>query len=357
MVALIGADWADLKDEEGNRRLDNPNDFVRFEIAQALSREIPVLPILIDGARMPRAAQLPENIVELTRFQALPLRPESFVEDASVIARRVRMVLARNKRGVSTLVVAAAVAFALIFGAIIGAVGFGLLRPSPVVQDQTLKAELESTTSERDEARKLLSNANSDAANARATTQRLQDQLTTMTRARDDAQKELSGARTDLAGAKSSVQQLQDKLAALTRDLDKARADSKAASRSDNRSSEDVLRENLIKGALLSFNDANVTANYNVFHAKLSKVFRDQFSPQRLATIFKEFRDKKIDFNMIAAKTPISVEEPKVDDKGLLLLKGYFDTSPSRVNYDLAFIMSEGEWKLTKINVDVKKPD
>ena len=47
----------------------------------------------------------------------------------------------------------------------------------------------------------------------------------------------------------------------------------------------------------------------------------------------------------------------KVDDKGLLSLKGYFDTTPSRVNYDLAFVMSDGEWKLIKINVDVKKPD
>jgi hypothetical protein len=117
------------------------------------------------------------------------------------------------------------------------------------------------------------------------------------------------------------------------------------------------LQEVLIKASLLSFNDANVTGNYAVFHAKLSKPFRDQFSPEKLAEIFKEFRDKRIDFDIIAAKRPIGTEEPKIADNGILSIKGYFETTPSRVNYDLAFIMSDGEWKLIKINVDVKRPD
>src|SRR5947209_15451488 len=117
------------------------------------------------------------------------------------------------------------------------------------------------------------------------------------------------------------------------------------------------LQEVLIKASLLTFNDANVTGNYAVLHAKVSKPFRDQFSPEKLAEIFKEFRDKHIDFDIIAAKKPIGTEEPKISDNGILSIKGYFDTTPSRVNYDLAFIMSDGEWKLIKINVDVKKPD
>jgi hypothetical protein len=118
-----------------------------------------------------------------------------------------------------------------------------------------------------------------------------------------------------------------------------------------------TLQEILIKVSLLSFNDANVTGNYTVFHAKLSKPFREQFPPDKLAATFKGFRDQHIDFDLIAAKPPVEVEPAKVDDRGVLALKGYFDTRPSRVNYDLAFIMSDGEWKLIKINVDVKKPD
>ena len=116
------------------------------------------------------------------------------------------------------------------------------------------------------------------------------------------------------------------------------------------------LQEVLIKASLLSFNDANVTGNYTVFHAKLSKPFRDQFPPDKLADIFKEFRNKRIDFDIIAAKRPVSTEEPKIGDNNVLSIKGYFDTPPTRVNYDLAFIMSEGEWRLIKVDVDVKKP-
>jgi len=117
------------------------------------------------------------------------------------------------------------------------------------------------------------------------------------------------------------------------------------------------LQEVLIKTSLLSFNDANVTGNYAVLHAKVSKPFRDQFPPEKLAEIFKEFRDKHIDFDIIAAKKPINAEEPKVSDNGVLSIKGYFDTTPSRVNYDLAFVLSDGEWKLIKIDVNLKKPD
>ena len=118
-----------------------------------------------------------------------------------------------------------------------------------------------------------------------------------------------------------------------------------------------TVQEILIKTSLLTFNDANVTGNYEVFHAKLSKPFRDQFAPDKLAEAFKGFRDQHINLDLIAAKAPISVEEPKVDDDGRLTLKGYFDTTPSRVNYNLAFIMSDAEWKLVSINVDLKKPE
>jgi hypothetical protein len=117
------------------------------------------------------------------------------------------------------------------------------------------------------------------------------------------------------------------------------------------------LQEALIKVSLLSFNDANVTGNYAVFHAKLSKPFRDQFPPEKLAETFREFRDKRIDFDIVAAKKPINIEEPRISEGGVLSTKGYFDTTPTRVNYDLGFILSDGEWKLIKIDVDVKRPD
>ena len=58
--------------------------------------------------------------------------------------------------------------------------------------------------------------------------------------------------------------------------------------------------EALAKATLLTFNDANVTGNYTVFHAKLSKPFRQQFSPERLEETFKDFARKEIDFEIQA---------------------------------------------------------
>lgn len=114
--------------------------------------------------------------------------------------------------------------------------------------------------------------------------------------------------------------------------------------------------EALVKATLLTFNDANVTGNYEVFHAKLSKPFREQFPVERLARRFQEFNKKHIDFDIVAALKPVYDPGPKVDDDGKLLVKGHFPTEPLQVYFDLEFIPSDGEWKLISINVKVGDP-
>ncbi len=118
----------------------------------------------------------------------------------------------------------------------------------------------------------------------------------------------------------------------------------------------EFVQEVLIKATLLTFNDANITGNYTVMHAKLSKPFREQYTPEKLKQAFKVFQDHHIDFDIIAAKKPILREPAQVDDKGILVLNGHFDTAPSEVHFELGFIRSEGEWKPIKINVQIKKP-
>jgi hypothetical protein len=124
--------------------------------------------------------------------------------------------------------------------------------------------------------------------------------------------------------------------------------------RAEDRIPSPFSQEVLIKASLLSLNDANVTGNYTVLHAKLAKPFREQFSPDKLKQAFKDFADKKIDFEIVVAKPPIPVKDALVDERGALQLRGYFDTTPSRVIYELDFIASEGEWKAIKLNVDIK---
>jgi hypothetical protein len=72
LIVIIGDEWL-AADGAGRRRLDDPTDFVRVETATALARGIRVVPVLIEGAVMPRADQLPADLAPLTRRQAVEL--------------------------------------------------------------------------------------------------------------------------------------------------------------------------------------------------------------------------------------------------------------------------------------------
>ena len=81
LLAIVGPQWLNLADETGRRRLDSPDDFVRIEIAAALKRNIPVVPVLLDGTPMPRADQLPEDLKGFERRNAAFLSRDSFRGD------------------------------------------------------------------------------------------------------------------------------------------------------------------------------------------------------------------------------------------------------------------------------------
>jgi hypothetical protein len=87
LLALIGHSWPTITNERGERRLDDPDDFVRLEIEAALRRNVRVIPVLVDGARMPRADELPESMRALVRRQALELSPSRFESDTSRLVR------------------------------------------------------------------------------------------------------------------------------------------------------------------------------------------------------------------------------------------------------------------------------
>lgn len=73
LLVVIGLEWLEAKDERGARRLNDPSDFVRIETTSALNRDIPVIPVLVRGAKMPSAEQLPLELKELAYRNCIEL--------------------------------------------------------------------------------------------------------------------------------------------------------------------------------------------------------------------------------------------------------------------------------------------
>jgi hypothetical protein len=90
LLAIVGRDWLESKNASGQRRLDDENDFVRLEIASALQRDIPVVPVLVRGARMPTADQLPADLRELAYRNAVELTHARWKSDVRVLIQALR---------------------------------------------------------------------------------------------------------------------------------------------------------------------------------------------------------------------------------------------------------------------------
>ncbi len=90
VLAIIGPEWLDTKDANGTRRLDDPSDFVRIETASALRRDIPVIPVLMRGAKMPRGEQLPEELKDLAYRNCVELTHVRWKSDIRLLIDALR---------------------------------------------------------------------------------------------------------------------------------------------------------------------------------------------------------------------------------------------------------------------------
>ena len=182
MLALIGRDWVDGKDKSGRRRLENARDFVRLEIAAALKRNIPVTPLLLHGAQMPTAEQLPEDLSDLAYRNGFELSHNRWESDVQELIKRLGLVT-RNDTPVDRKIDSATAApqpakkhWFAIAGASVVAIAVvvgGFLYYERVVQEK-FKAELDARLAANAEANKLrldAENAKTDAGAARTRVQ------------------------------------------------------------------------------------------------------------------------------------------------------------------------------------------
>jgi len=95
LLALIGQHWLAVTDDEGRRRIDDPKDVVRVEIHSALQRQLLVIPVLLEDAKMPSEEELPPDLAPFSKRNAVELRAtkwksdvESFVDDLAEVRRK-----------------------------------------------------------------------------------------------------------------------------------------------------------------------------------------------------------------------------------------------------------------------------
>ena len=86
LLAVVGREWLTCTDRNGRRRLDDPNDFIRLEIGIALTRNVRVIPVMVEGAAMPGASDLPPDLAGLARRQAVELRDARWSADVDNLA-------------------------------------------------------------------------------------------------------------------------------------------------------------------------------------------------------------------------------------------------------------------------------
>jgi hypothetical protein len=115
VLAVIGPHWLDAKDKAGQRRLDGDKDYVRIELASALKRDIPVIPVLVDGAVMPTEDNLSDDLKSLAFRHALELRHTRFNADADAIVHALETVVPR--RSLPWLPIGAGVAAVIVIAA------------------------------------------------------------------------------------------------------------------------------------------------------------------------------------------------------------------------------------------------
>jgi len=112
----------------------------------------------------------------------------------------------------------------------------------------------------------------------------------------------------------------------------------------------------MILSSVVALNQANQTGNYSVLRDLAAPSFQKVNSDERLAQIFAELRDRKLDLTPVLLYQPKLFRKPEINAQGMLRITGFFPTAPERVNFDLIFQPVQSRWRLFGISVKTIRP-
>jgi hypothetical protein len=108
----------------------------------------------------------------------------------------------------------------------------------------------------------------------------------------------------------------------------------------------------MVRNTLITLNDANITNNYAILFQLSSREAQGRATPELLSESFRSIREQGTDMSIISAAAPQFSELPTITPKGLLRLKGTFQSSPT-INFDLFFQKEDDQWKIFAIGLGV----
>jgi opacity protein-like surface antigen len=108
--------------------------------------------------------------------------------------------------------------------------------------------------------------------------------------------------------------------------------------------------------SLISFGQAVKKKDFSGFYEDIASVWQKQTTAEKLEELFKDFLDKGIDLPAaIKGKEPVFNQPASINSDGVLIVKGYYPTTPNRIVFQLKYLQEEDEWKLIGIDVNLKE--
>jgi hypothetical protein len=130
---------------------------------------------------------------------------------------------------------------------------------------------------------------------------------------------------------------------------------SKQATISGDVPDQDALKS-LTESSIAAFGRAVKKEDFSEFYETIAPVWQKQTTADKLKEAFKDFFNKEIDLPAaIKEKEPVFNRKVEVGSNGVMVVQGYYPTTPNRIVFQLKYLKEEGDWKLLGININLKE--
>jgi len=139
---------------------------------------------------------------------------------------------------------------------------------------------------------------------------------------------------------------------------EKAEKESKATDESDEAAKvpDGQKLTELVNSSVSSFGRGVKKKDFSTFYEETATIWQKQTSPEELREAFKDFFNKHLDLaSAIKELQPVFNKTAKIDSNGVLLVQGYYPTTPNRILFKLKYVDEDGDWKLVGIDVNLNE--